>query len=92
MNLIIEEKRTNNIVERETYFDLKECTEEELEELSERLFYDILFGEKDYSDVLSEDEIESVFKYDCHKIPFSILEKVYGGICFVNEDFFCNCE
>lgn len=79
-------------MKRETYFDLKECTEEEKEELEEKLFLDILFEEKDYSDVLSEDEIESVLKGDWYNIPFSILEKVYGHICFVDEDFFCNCE
>ena len=74
---------------RDTYFDINECTEEELEELADKLYLDILFEEKDYSDVLSEDEIKLVF-YSEDKIPYSILEKVYGHISFVDEDFWCN--
>ena len=74
---------------RDTYFDLIECTEEELGELADKLYLDILFEEKDYSDVLSEDEIKLVF-YSEDKIPYSILEKVYGGFSFVDEDFWCN--
>lgn len=73
---------------RDTYFGLNECTEEELEELADKLYFDILSEEKDYSDVLSEDEIEIIFSED--KIPYSILEKVYGHISFVDEDFWCN--
>lgn len=74
---------------RDTYFNLNECTEKELEELADKLYLDILSEEKDYSDVLSEDEIKLIYSED--KIPYSILEKVYGHISFVDEDFWCNC-
>ncbi len=73
---------------RESYFSIKKCTEEELEQLRWALFYD----EEGYDDIFDEKDRE-VFN-NCETpddIPFELLEKVYGHISFVDEDFFCNC-
>lgn len=59
-----------------TVYDL---TPEELDELKESFFWqdetqDILEG-----DILSPEEI-----------PDEIILEYYGGVCFVDDDFFCN--
>lgn len=79
----VEEKST-----RDTYFSINECTEEELEQLREALFY----NEEDDEDLLTEEEY--AFIRNCKTsddIPFELLEKFYGHISFVDEDFWCNC-
>ena len=73
---------------RDTYFSINECTEEELEQLREALFY----NEEDDEDLLTEEEY--AFIRNCKTpddIPFELLEKFYGHISFVDEDFWCNC-
>ena len=79
----VEEKST-----RDTYFSIDECTEEELEQLRWALYYD----ESDMNDIFDEKDIEILDGCSCpEEIPFEILEKVYGHISFVDEDFWCNC-
>ena len=74
---------------RDTYFSIKECTEEELNQLQWALYYD----ESDIKDVFDEKDIEILDGCSCpEEIPFEILEKVYGHISFVDEDFWCNCK
>lgn len=78
----IEEKST-----RDVYFSIDECTEEELEQLRWALYYD----ESD-NDIFDEKDIEILDGCSCpDDIPFELLEKVYGHISFVDEDFWCNC-
>jgi hypothetical protein len=73
---------------RDTYFTIDECTEEELEQLRWALYYD----ESDMNDIFDEKDIEILDGCSCpEEIPFEILEKVYGHISFVDEDFWCNC-
>lgn len=72
---------------RDAYFSINECTEEELEELKEKLFWadeieDDIFDEDDFK-VLSECEYPE-------DIPFELLEKAFGMYSFVDEDFWCN--
>lgn len=74
---------------RDTYFSINECTEEELNQLREALFY----NEEDNEDLLTEEEY--AFIRDCKTpddIPFELLKKFYGHISFVDEDFWCNCK
>lgn len=71
---------------RDTYFSLEECTEPELMQLREELYYNI----DDNTDVLSEEEIKYINDHSIYQIPFEILKKVYGHISFVDEDFWCN--
>lgn len=79
----IEEKST-----RDVYFSIDECTEEELEQLRWALFYD----EEGYNDIFDETDRETFNKCETpDDIPFELLEKVYGHISFVDEDFWCNC-
>lgn len=78
-------------MKRETYFDISECTEDELDELRMRLYCADV--DDDFLSVLTEEEKQILENCDIpERIPYSILESVYCGICFVDEDFFCNCE
>lgn len=79
----VEEKST-----RDTYFSLNECTEDELNQLREELYYNA----EDNNDILTEEEIDYINSLVyVGDIPFEMLEKVYGHISFVDEDFWCNC-
>lgn len=74
---------------RDVYFSINECTEEELNQLRWALYYD----ESDINDIFDEKDIEILDGCSCpEEIPFEILEKVYGNISFVDEDFWCNCK
>lgn len=73
---------------RDVYFGINECTEEELEQLREKLFW------------ADGDELESFSKEDkeyiesCEspdEIPYDLIEKAFGMYTFVDEDFWCNC-
>ena len=69
---------------RNEYFSINECTEKELEQLRWALFYEDVFDKNDFT----------IFE-ECttpDEIPFELLEKAYGHINFVDEDFWCNCE
>lgn len=73
---------------RDVYFSINECTEEELEQLREELF----FNTEDNEDILSNKEVDFINNLSyADEIPFWLLEKVYGHISFVEEDFWCNC-
>jgi len=72
---------------RDAYFSINECTDEELEQLREALFY----NEEEGENSLTKEEY--AFICDCetpNDIPFELLEKAYGHISFVDEDFWCN--
>lgn len=72
---------------RDCYFSINECTENELEQLREELFYNI----EDNEDILSDKEVDFINNLSyADEIPFWLLEKVYGHISFVDEDFWCN--
>lgn len=72
---------------RDTYFGLDECTEDELMQLKEELF----FSNKINFDLSTKDiEFINNLSY-AEDIPYSILDKAYGHISFVDEDFCCNC-
>ena len=72
---------------RDTYFGLNECTEDELMQLKEELFYS---NRIDFD--LSAEDVEFINNLSyADDIPYSILEKAYGHISFVEEDFWCNC-
>ena len=72
---------------RDTYFGLNECTEDELMQLKEELF----FANKINFDLSTKDiEFINNLSY-AEDIPYSILDKAYGHISFVDEDFYCNC-
>ena len=72
---------------RDTYFSLEECTEEELLQLKGEIFDNL----EDNADLLSEEDINYVNSLVYYEdVPFEILEKVYGHISFVDEDFWCN--
>ena len=74
---------------RDTYFNIKECTNEELEQLKYSVFYDI---EEDYmKEFLTDKQIETLNNCEYPEdIPFEILEAIYDGIDFVEDDFWCN--
>ena len=72
---------------RDTYFSLEECTEKELLQLKGEIFDNL----EDNADLLSEEDINYVNSLVYYEdVPFEILEKVYGHISFVDEDFWCN--
>lgn len=76
---------------RDVYFALNECTEEELNELREKLLWDVLNDEIEEG-VLAEEDYDIIASYEyTEDIPFELLEKVYGIYTFVDEDFWCNC-
>ena len=75
---------------RENYFDISECTEDELNQLKWALYFS---DDADLEEVLDEEDWKTLSECDCPEdIPYKLLETVYGHICFVAEDFFCNCE
>lgn len=77
-------------MERETYFDISECTEDELNQLKWALYFS---DDADLEEVLDEEDWKTLSECECPEdIPYELLKTVYGHICFVAEDFFCNCE
>lgn len=76
---------------RKTYFNITECTEEELDELKCTLLY----SDEEYIDGfgLNKEDKEEIMK--CvypEDISLELLKKVYGHYAFVDEDFFCNIK
>lgn len=78
---------------RDTYFSINECTEDELNELRETLFWaDLSNGYKSQAFQISDEDIEFLEDCECsEEIPFSLLERAFEGFTFVDEDFWCNC-
>lgn len=73
---------------RDTYFDLSECTEDEINELKGKLFW----ADGDELEGFSRADMEKIESCECAEdIPFELVEKKYGIYSFVDEDFFCNC-
>ena len=73
---------------RDAYFGINECTEEELEQLRE----DIFWNTEKYEDDLSERDLKLIGECSYpDEIGFEILEKAFGMYAFVDEDFWCNC-
>lgn len=74
---------------RDTYFSINKCTEEELEQLRITVYS----NDGEYDDFLTEEEKQTLENCDIpDKIPYNILEKIFGDISFVDEDFWCNCK
>ena len=73
---------------RDVYFGINECTEDELQELKDKLFW----SDGDELEAFSRDDMIIIENCECSEdIPFELLEKAYGMYTFVDEDFFCNC-
>ena len=74
---------------RDTYFNISECTEDELEQLKMTVYA----NDGEYDDFLTEKDKQILENCDIpDKIPYNILEKIFGDISFVDEDFWCNCK
>ena len=73
---------------RDAYFGLNECTEEELEQLRNQLFW----SDGDDLESFSREDMEIIENCEFPEdIPFELLEKAFGMYSFVDEDFWCNC-
>lgn len=75
------------------YRSYDELKEEEKAELRNALWLDSYWNYQQYGDFLDEaekEELDSLENED--DISEIIMEKVFGGICFVEEDFWCNLE
>ena len=66
------------------YRSVEELTREELDELKETYFWEVV-NEGDAEEVFGDD-IE--FPWD---IPDEVVMEHFSHICFVEDDFFCNC-
>lgn len=72
---------------RDTYFSLNECTEDEILELKDILFW----SDGDRLEAFSREDIEIIENCNSSdEIPFELIEKAFGMYDFVDEDFFCN--
>ena len=72
---------------RDVYFNLSECTEDEILELKDKLFW----SDGDSLEAFSREDIEII--ENCKfsdEIPFELVEKAFGMYDFVDEDFWCN--
>jgi hypothetical protein len=74
---------------RDVYFSVKETTEEEKEQLKEKIFWDDV---DEYEDILDEADYKAIDVEYPEDIPDYIVEKVFADITFVDEDFWCNCK
>jgi hypothetical protein len=74
------------------YREYCELTENEKDELRNTMFYASLYNRDDpWYSALSADEQEVIDDCDDEsEIPESIMLSAFGGISFVEEDFFCN--
>lgn len=79
-----------------TFRTLGKLNKEELEELKEKL----LIMADDYEeavraydgDLMDEEQLSALFRIrKTQKVTYNDLELFYGGVYFVEEDFFCNC-
>lgn len=74
---------------RGTYFYINECTEEEVEELKEKLYW----ADEIEDGIFDEDDFEILKKCEFPEdIPFELIEKYFGDYSFVDEDFWCNTD
>lgn len=74
---------------RDTYFTVHDLTEKEKEELKATLYW----AEDDdpYKSELDKKTRDLVDRAKCaEEIPDWVLEKAFGDISFVDEDFWCN--
>lgn len=72
---------------RDVYFGINECTEEELEQLRNKLFW----ADGDELESFSREDIEIIESCeDPDEIPYDLIEKAFGMFTFVDEDFWCN--
>ena len=74
-----------------------ELNENQLEELKHSLFYNFRYNEderKELKKYLSKVDVEYLDNVNlCFwEIPDNIIYKVYDGIYFVDEDFFCSIK
>lgn len=74
------------------YRDYCDLTENEKAELRDSLFCASLYNRDDcYYSALDTEEQEVIDRcLDADDIPESIMLSAFGGISFVEEDFFCN--
>ena len=76
------------VVGRDTYFGLNECTEEEIDELKDKLFW----ADGDELESFSREDMEIIENCEVSEdIPFELVDKAFGIYTFVDEDFWCNC-
>ena len=73
---------------RDVYFSVKETTEEEREQLKEKIFWDDF---DEYEEVLDEEDYKALDVECPEDIPDYIVEKIFEYVTFVDEDFWCNC-
>lgn len=72
---------------RDTYFGLAECREEEIEQLRNTLFY----SDGDNLPEFSREDMQVLEACNTPSdIPYELLDKAFGFISFVEEDFWCN--
>lgn len=73
---------------RDDYFGINECTEEELEQLKDKLFW----SDGDELESFSREDMEIIESCEtADEIPYELIEKAFGMYTFVDEDFWCNC-
>lgn len=73
---------------RDVYFGIDECTEEELEQLKDKLFW----SDGDELESFSREDMKIIESCEtAEEIPYELLEKAFGMYSFVDEDFWCNC-
>lgn len=72
---------------RDTYFGVAELTENEKEELKEKIFWRDV---DEYEDILDEKDYKALDVEFPEEIPDYIIELIFGDTIFVDEDFWCN--
>lgn len=78
------------------YKTVYELNKNQLEELKHSLFYNFRYNEderKELKEYLSKVEVEYLDNINlCFwEIPDNIIYKVYDGINFTDNDFYCSC-
>lgn len=72
---------------RDAYFGVTELTENEKEELKEKIFWRDV---DEYEDILNEEDYKALDVEFPEEIPDYIIELIFGDTIFVDEDFWCN--
>ena len=72
---------------RDAYFGVTELTENEKEELKEKIFWRDV---DEYEDILDEKDYKALDVEFPEEIPDYIIELIFGDTIFVDEDFWCN--
>lgn len=71
------------------YKDVTELNHDELYELKDKLYWECVWG--DESEYMTDEQRAIVDSADySDDIPDSLIFDVFGGTCFVEEDFWCN--